>query len=656
MYKIWSGAILFFLVLFLLTGIVAAEDDLFTKVDEYNNLRLGNDYIVLVVNQQTSAVGRFAIETTGGAPLRTNDDNKPLVYGRPNPWTSYSTIWIDGENFVFGGKTERRAGKNGQYGELITLPEVSNNRIITRTKFNDITVEQILSIVKSSTTGLYDSAQIQYRIINNSDVEHKVGLRTMLDTMLGENDGAPFRLGADAVTEDKLYYKKQLSSFWQAFDSLAAPQVTSQGTFIGNDVTPPDKVYFSDWGSLADGVWDFDFNPGQNFIRKGEYEIDSAIAMYWVPEIIKPGEVKTYITKYGLGGITIVPGLLSLGVSSPAEVTINKSKQSFPIVGYLENTSEINAKDVKVTLQLPDSFAANNPIRELGNMEPGDIAQINWEVRPVNAKIPSDITYRVIVEAANTDNNQVERSVSFVGPPELNAVISLVDEVKSKLGQLQPNPFRIQAQISNTGESTLYGVGADLSLPPGLVTGPKEVTLKHLGSLAPGEKVNVNWLVKALKIEGEQPFAVNVSGINDYNTTSIEKMKLPSLIPMIYLQKKTGNKSDDYMSLNINAANLGEVEQLDFVIKYNQDQLDLSYSSRGNLFIKDNKLLPYNGPVATGNGIIKFSEKLPFNKGTGTLTTIHFREIEDDYELSIDNIKCFDEMGNEIKIKIQELN
>src|SRR6056297_789785 len=400
MYK-YKKIILIALLIILTFNIQAvAQNNFFQNEDENNNLRFGNEYIVIVVNQNDNSQGRFAVETTGGAPARENDDNKPLIYGRPNPWTSYTSLWINEERYVFGGRTERRAGDDAKYGQVIQEPTVEDNRIITRTKFDDIIVEQILSIVKSSTTGLADSAQIQYRIINEGNEEEKVGLRVMLDTMLGENDGAPFRLGEDTISTDKLYYNKQLDDFWQAFDSVSNPQVTSQGSFIGPDVSTPDRVYFSDWGSLADGVWDFDFNPGQEFIRKGEYEIDSAIAMYWVPDIIAPGETKTYITKYGLGGITIVPGILSLGVTSPAEVTLDDNNQSFPVVAYLENTSEINARNVSINIELPEGFTAEDSVRDLGDMAPEDISQITWNVRANNRdNLPEEMTYRVIVDA-----------------------------------------------------------------------------------------------------------------------------------------------------------------------------------------------------------------------------------------------------------------
>lgn len=78
---------LFFILLLLLLSfsflVIATE--LFTEVDQNNNLRLGNDYIVIVVNKDENGQGRFAIETTGGAPFQPADDNKPLSMEDPNP-------------------------------------------------------------------------------------------------------------------------------------------------------------------------------------------------------------------------------------------------------------------------------------------------------------------------------------------------------------------------------------------------------------------------------------------------------------------------------------------------------------------------------------------------------------------------------------------
>lgn len=658
--KIYKKILIFITVitfLFIINVNLSAQNDTFSAVDEHNNLRFGNEYIVIVVNQNDNAMGRFAVETTGGAPLREDDMNKPLIYGRPTPWTSYTTLWLNGEKYVFGGQTQRRAGKDAKYGEVIQEPTLEDGQIITKTQFDNIVVEQILSIVRSSTTGLADTAQIKYRIINEGEEREKVGLRLMIDTMLGENDGAPFRLGEDTISTDTLYYDKQLETFWQAFDSISNPQVTSQGTLIGPNVTTPDRVYFSDWGSLADGVWDFNFNPGEEFIRRGEFEIDSAMAMYWVPDILEAGESKTIISNYGLGGITIVPGILSLGVTSPAEVTFNENNRSFPVVAYLENTSDIEARNVRAELDLPDNFEANNISREIGDLEAGGISQINWNVRPKDyGDIPEAMTYRVVVEADNTDSNEVERRVEFLGPPILEADISLMEEVEAVDGKLEPNPFKVQANISNVGETALYGVEAELILAPGLDAAASERLTKHLGILDSNERLNVNWLIQALRVDGKLPFAVKVSGINEYEKTIVEEIELPELSPLIYLRENPGQRDQNYLSIDIVAANIGEAEFMEFDFSFDNENLLLSHISRGDFFIGENNLLPFNRPERLGDGNLRFEQELPYGHFNGVIATVHFRKRTDSIgNIQIENLSLLNADNNEIEIMLRNI-
>src|SRR5690606_40151199 len=113
-------------------------------------------------------------------------------------------------------------------------------------------------------------ARIEYRITNQGTTPRNVGLRVMLDTLLGSNDGAPFQVGGQAVLSDTAFRGDAIPDFFQAFDSLANPQIVSQGTLRAFDTTVPDEVYFSNWGSLADGVWNFEFVPGRDFARVGE--------------------------------------------------------------------------------------------------------------------------------------------------------------------------------------------------------------------------------------------------------------------------------------------------------------------------------------------------------------------------------------------------
>jgi hypothetical protein len=381
------------------------------------------------------------------------------------------------------------------------------------------------------------------------------------------------------------------------------------------------------------------------------------MAMYWVPEIIEAGDSKTYISKYGLGGITIVPGLLSLGVTSPAEVIFDNNNQSFPVVAYLENTSDIEARNVEIRLELPSGFRANESIRNLGDMESGGISQITWNVRPENIDdLPDEMTYRVVVDADNTDSNEVERMVKFVGPPVLDANITLMENVEVINGQLEPNPFRVQARLSNSGESSLYGVKAELILPPGLLPASSEKLSKHLGMLDSKENINVNWAIEALRVDGTMPFAVKVSGINDYEKTIVEEIELPRLEPLIYLRKTPGREDEDYLSVDIVAANIGEAETLKFDFNYNSEKLLLTHVSRGDLFVGDNNLLPFNRPTRSEDGTLSFAQELPFNRGNGTIATVHFKKKESDAgQIYLDDLSLLNSMGEEIEISLRNI-
>ncbi len=586
--------------------IIAISLNACAQLDQFGNLRLGNEYIEIVVNGNEENMGRFAVDITGGNPITSGDDGEPLIYGRPKPWTSYSTVFLDGEYYVFGGKTEQRAGREANYGEVVLPPTIisdSGQKAITTTGlFGNIEVEQILTFSKSSTTGLFDTVLIKYRFTNLDEIPHKIGLRVMMDTMLGTNDGAPFRVGEKAITTDTYFIKGNLPDFWQAFDALSNPKVTAQGTIKGPDVTIPDKVYFADWGSMADGLWEFKFDPGQEFWREGEFELDSAIALYWAPMMLEPGQSQTYVTKYGLGGITVVPGLLSLGVTSPAEVIFDTQTTSFPVVAYIENTSEIVTKDVTARIILPEGFevAGSESMKDLGNLQPGSTAQVAWNVIPVPGhSVPANITYTVKVEASNTDSNQVQRQVSFTPPPTLTTKLEYPTDLGVQEAKLSPNPFDLLVKIKNEGGSPAYEVKTQVVLPPGLDFAAKEKMSKYIGMLNPGEEYLIPWKVKVLdEIYGKMPFEVDIFSLNSQKNAIIGNLNIPKLNNKLYLiPLKQEIRVGEYFGVQIKVANVEDMSNIALNLTYDPIQAKAMYVSRGTIFILDDDPLPWNEPL-----------------------------------------------------------
>ncbi len=632
-------------------------------VDDYGNLQLKNDYISVIVNQNEFNKGRFGIDVTGGAPMRDGDNNKPLLYGHPYPWTSYTTIRIDGKNYIFGGKTDKRAGKDGKYGELVTQPQIKDDQIITSYKFEDqIVVTQILNFVKSSTTGLADTVQITYRVTNQDEEDHQVGARVMIDTMLGENDGAPFRVLNQAVTGDALFLEEDIPSFCQAFDELANPKVTAQGTIKGNGLTTPDEVYFADWGSLADGLWSFDFNVAEDFLRKGEFELDSAMALFWQPKTLKAGATRTYVTNYGLGGITIVPGLLSLGVTSPAEVVMDDPNKTVEIVAYLQNTAEIKVEDVKIDLQLPDNLELikDYQVKSVGDLEAGETVQVMWEVRPQRFS-PDKLEYTVKVTAKNTDDNQVSRSLQLVGPPDLSLTLTAPEQIKLVEDNLATDYFYLKAKIKNSGASTAYGLETSLALPPGLTLSKGDKDNKFLGFIEAGETIELAWKVKAMGfISGDLPYSVQVNSTNAAIAVNNDSIVIPELRSKAKIEIE--NFADeyqvgDYITAKIKLKNLKDFYKLRTNLSYNKDVLEAVYVSRGNLFVAKDQLLNWENPIInqqTGliSGITGSVIKAVDIKDA-IVAKLHFRiKSLGSFDLKLNNFIVYNHNGEELKLKL----
>ena len=581
------------------------------------DVRLFNEYISIIVNATEENTGRFAVETTGGDPDRTSDDNSPLIYKVPgvSPWTSYTTIRIDGVDYVFGGRPTERAGRAGRFGERLAGPRVvDDNRIETLYKIGPLEVLQTLSIIRSSTTGLLDTVRIAYELVNTESKTVNVGVRVMLDTMLGQNDGAPFRVGELAITSDTVFEGDQIPEFWQAFDSLADPRVTAQGSLAGRDVTRPDRVYFTNWGAVADGLWDFNFEPGRDFTRLGEFELDSATAMYWDPRPLQPGERLEYVIHYGLGGISISPGQLSVGVTSPATVTAEPDRVvTFPVVAYIQNTGEGEAREVVARIALPAGLKlaeGEAAVRRLGTLPPGRTAQVSWNVA-LDRAVGGELAYTVRVEAINAEPNEVSRRIGIVAPAHLDIELGESSgRLRVENGRWEPVPYRVTARVRNSGGADADHVVVRWEAPVGLALAEGDVAAKPLGRLAPGEEVSVSWHIRPQEISAGQPFySVKgaVSGQRDeYRADGF--VDVPPLPSAIYIDTtEVGQvKVGDFFTVRVAAQNVRSFYGAEIVIEYDPRRLELVGGAlgvdRGRLFVDASadgqpRFLPWNPPI-----------------------------------------------------------
>lgn len=255
-----------------------------------NNTLIANDYIEF----NTASNGHYTIGTIGGNPNSSTDDNKKMLFGHPGGGTSKTTI-------VVGESINEFTSSNVTY-------DADGSKSVSKASYDGVDVTQELSIIENSATGRDDVVKIKYIVKNDTEYAKQVGIRIMMDTMLGGNDAAPFRVNGSDVTTETVYSGSNIPQIWQAFDSATNPGVVAQGTFYKSGDRKPDKVQFTNWGNVTSTLWDYVTQPGRS-------NGDSAVSITWNKDTFTSGETREFVTYYGLSELeqNLIPPLALVG-------------------------------------------------------------------------------------------------------------------------------------------------------------------------------------------------------------------------------------------------------------------------------------------------------------------------------------------------------
>ena len=155
------------------------EMDFFINTTDQERLILENDYIAVAINNSADATGRFGVKVTQGDPMRIGDEEQALIYGFERPWTSFSTVRIDGQNYIFGGPTKKRSGGTGKYGTVVTPPTWDpEQRSITMTcRFGLVDVPKKSPLLKVRRPAT--------RIRRRSNIRSSTGIRSRMKSGFG---------------------------------------------------------------------------------------------------------------------------------------------------------------------------------------------------------------------------------------------------------------------------------------------------------------------------------------------------------------------------------------------------------------------------------------------------------------------------------------
>jgi hypothetical protein len=345
-------------------------------------------------------IGAFPDETTCGATVGSWD----IMYRWPySPWSSFSTVRVDGSDNVYGS--------SGVQIEAPTDVNATTNR--SKWQMGDIEATQALEIVFNNQTGETDVAKITYTVRNTGSVPHDVGIRTMIDTELNYNDGAPFRVpGVGAITTEMEFVGASVPDTFQVFFDLTDAAHVAAGTLKSGGATPPERFVIARWPGIYGTTWDYTTTPGSSITA------DSAYAAYWNPAGLNPGESRTYVTYYGLAEVNIdLEPPLALGVSGPAALSVVDGQYSpnpFDVVATVFNNGTATATDVHLTLSLPAglSLASGSLDQAIGDLAVGQERQVSWSVLAAAQSTETTLTYSVTAAGSNTEPKTLERQVT----------------------------------------------------------------------------------------------------------------------------------------------------------------------------------------------------------------------------------------------------
>lgn len=375
-----------------------------TSETTVNGENIYNEYLSLNVKKSN---GHFSIGTTGGNPDLTTDDNKKLLFGWPDSWSSYTTIVVDDNIYKYGD--------NG----FVESPSFSaKDGAVLVAKYGDIEVCQQINIVENNSTNRKDVVQISYVVTNKGTKSHDFGTRIMLDTMLGSNDEAPFRVpGHGSITTQTEFEGSDIPQYWQAFDSLDNPKVVSQGSFLRTTVNKPDKVQFTNWSKVYNNPWNCP-------VAAGESNGDSAVTITWNKKVLKAGKTRTYTTHYGLSELVQdnrPPLLVSIyGDSTLSLENGQYSPNPFDVTVYIKNIGSGIAKNPWIEISFPGDNLTTNGMKRvrisLNDIGRNEELQQSWKV---TAKNVSQDTHEVINITVGADNTETKTVSKYITIPAL---------------------------------------------------------------------------------------------------------------------------------------------------------------------------------------------------------------------------------------------
>ncbi len=388
---------------------------------------------------------------------------------------------IETESSVKGEKKARK----GEGGQL-----VGDGPYITQWLFHDVLVERKVEYVAGAVSREMDTLKVTFTMTNNKPFAMRCGVRVMIDTLIGSNDGVPFYVqgGNGGLIDKPTEFKgKDVPDTLFALEhqnDLTDPKMTVvQMGFGGQGNEKPDRLLLSQWPGDPKKAKDFPDDqqlsvqnlPG-NWKLADTFNGDSAVALFYMPKEIKPKGTRTFSFTYGLGSLSSGKSRNPTLALAPAGPFV--AGQPFRLTALVKDPADKQA--VKLTLPPGLKLADHETAEKVVDAKPGvKIAKADWEV-----VIDADVGGKQTVKAQLVGTDTSETATVFVDNPQ--PVLHSV----SVTGRAVPGGL---VRVTATVLKPKGGMTATLAVPKGASL---ETKGGETQAVAGGKAAQPSWLVR----------------------------------------------------------------------------------------------------------------------------------------------------------------
>lgn len=359
---------------------------------------------------------------------------------------------------------------------------------ITQWEMSGVVIEQRVEYVAGEVSRELDTIKVTFTLTNTNRVTARAGVRMMIDTLIGKNDGVPFYVpGKQGVIDKPTEFKgKDVPDTLFALEKedLTDPNMTVvQMGFGGQGNEKPELLVLSQWPGDRETVKRF---PDQQY-RSVEYlggtwplaktfEKDSAVGLFYLPKPIKPKESRTFSFTYGLGSLSSGKSRNATLALAPAGPFV--AGQSFRLTALVKDPAD--KQTVKLTLTPGLRLADHETAEKVVDAKPGvKIAKADWEVA-----IDPEVGGKQTVRAQLVGTDKSESTTVFVDNP--NPVLHSV----AVTGKAVPGGL---VRVTATVLKPKGGMTATLTLPKGASL---EMKGGETQAVPAGKAAQPNWLVR----------------------------------------------------------------------------------------------------------------------------------------------------------------